>query len=126
MPTKAKRSKKATKTAKRTKVSVKPAKETRAAIKSSGGATPGLTRSKEARANISEGTRLYSLAARLTKGRFVKVYGQKGPQMTWGTACDGGGCSSGEVLRGAKGEIGKYQKVGQCCRGLLNDSWGEL
>ena len=83
MPTKAKRSKKATKTAKRSKVAAKPVKKTIAAIKSTPAAAPIVTRSKAARANISEGTRLYALAGRPTKAEFVKVYGAKGPQMTW-------------------------------------------
>lgn len=42
-----------------------------------------VTRSKAARAHISEGTRLYALAGRPTKAQFVKVYGAKGPAMTW-------------------------------------------
>ena len=48
-------------------------------------ATPKRTqvRSKAARANISEGTRLFALAGRPTKAQFVKVYGPKGPSMTW-------------------------------------------
>ena len=49
-------------------------------------ATPKRTqvRSKAARANISEGTRLLALAGRPTKAQFVKVfYGPKGPSMTW-------------------------------------------
>ena len=40
-------------------------------------------RSKAARAHISEGTRLFSLAGRPTKAQFVKVYGAKRPTMTW-------------------------------------------
>ena len=40
-------------------------------------------RSKAARANIAEGTRLFALAGRPTKAQFVKVYGPKGPKMTW-------------------------------------------
>lgn len=40
-------------------------------------------RSKSARANISEGTRLFAVAGRPTKAQFVKVYGPKGPNMTW-------------------------------------------
>ncbi len=48
-------------------------------------ATPKRTqvRSKVARANISVGTRLFALAGRPTKAQFVKVYGPKGPSMTW-------------------------------------------
>jgi hypothetical protein len=41
------------------------------------------TRSKAARAHIAEGTRLFALAGRPTKAQFVKVYGPKGPKMTW-------------------------------------------
>ena len=40
-------------------------------------------RSKAARAHIAEGTRLFALAGRPTKAQFVKVYGPKGPTMTW-------------------------------------------
>ena len=32
---------------------------------------------------IAEGTRLFTLAGRPTKAQFVKVYGPKGPAMTW-------------------------------------------
>ena len=83
MRTKAKRFKKATKTAKRSNVAAKPAKKTMTATKSSPVAKPSVTRSKKARANISEGTRLYALAGRPTKAQFIKVYGAKGPAMTW-------------------------------------------
>jgi hypothetical protein len=41
------------------------------------------TRSKAARANIADGTRLFALAGRPTKAQFVKVYGPQGPKMTW-------------------------------------------
>ena len=41
------------------------------------------TRSKAARAHIAEGTRLFALAGRPTKAQFIKVYGPKGPKMTW-------------------------------------------
>jgi hypothetical protein len=40
-------------------------------------------RSKAARAHIAEGTRLFALAGRPTKAQFVRVYGPKGPSMTW-------------------------------------------
>ena len=40
-------------------------------------------RSKAARAHIAEGTRLFALAGRPTKAQFVRVYGPKGPAMTW-------------------------------------------
>jgi hypothetical protein len=41
------------------------------------------TRSKSARAHIAEGTRLFALAGRPTKAQFIKLYGPKGPKMTW-------------------------------------------
>ena len=81
MPTKAKRFKKATKTAKRSNVAAKPVKKTMTATKSSPAAT--ITRRKAAQANISKGTCLYALAGRPTKAQFVKVYGAKRPPMTW-------------------------------------------
>jgi hypothetical protein len=40
-------------------------------------------RSKAARAHIAEGTRLFAFAGRPTKAQFIKVYGPKGPKMTW-------------------------------------------
>jgi hypothetical protein len=79
---KPKRSAKATKSPKLTRVTVKPREKTKAATKSPRAATTA-TRSKAARANISEGTRLYALAGRPTKAQFIKVYGTKGPAMTW-------------------------------------------
>lgn len=42
-----------------------------------------IARSKEARASIAEGTRLYALAGRPSKADFIKVYGPQGPKMTW-------------------------------------------
>lgn len=42
-----------------------------------------MVSSKTARANIAEGTRLFALAGRPTKAQFIKVYGPKGPKMTW-------------------------------------------
>jgi hypothetical protein len=32
---------------------------------------------------IAEGTRLFAIAGRPSKAQFVKVYGPKGPMMTW-------------------------------------------
>jgi len=58
------------KTAKRAKKEEKTAKQSQ-------------TRSKAARAHIAEGTRLFALAGRPTKSQFIKVYGLKGPSMTW-------------------------------------------
>jgi NADPH-dependent ferric siderophore reductase len=40
-------------------------------------------RFKTPRSPIAEGTRLYTLAGRPNKTDFVKVYGPKGPAMTW-------------------------------------------
>ena len=53
------------------------------AVATSKPVTPTVTRSKKARANITEGTRLYALAGRPTKAEFIKVYGAKSPAMTW-------------------------------------------
>jgi hypothetical protein len=47
-------------------------------------------RSKTARANIAEGTRLFALAGRPTKAQLVKVYGPKGPKMTWAQRAEAG------------------------------------
>ena len=81
---KPKRSKKAMRTkTKQTKVTAKPVEKTKAATKSTQAPAPKVTRSKAARANITEGTRLYALAERPTKAQFIKVYGAKGPAMTW-------------------------------------------
>ena len=93
---KPKRSKKATKSPKRTKVAVKPVKKTKVAPVVSA-ATPAteptaapVARSKAARASIAEGTRLFALAGRPTKAQFVKVYGAKGPAMTWAQRAEAG------------------------------------
>jgi hypothetical protein len=48
------------------------------------------TRSKAARAHIAEGTRLFALAGRPTKAQFVRVYGPKGPMMTWTQRAEAG------------------------------------
>ncbi len=39
---------------------------------------------------IAEGTRLFALAGRPTKAQFVKVYGPKGPAMTWAERAEAG------------------------------------
>jgi hypothetical protein len=81
-----------TKKSKRSKVAMKPVKETKAATKSqpfdAPSATPAINptatrviRSSSARANISEGTRLYALAGRPTKADFAKVYGPRRARM---------------------------------------------
>jgi hypothetical protein len=87
---KPKRSKKTTKSSKRTRVTAKPVEKTKvapavtpAATTATAPAATPVTRSKTARAHIAEGTRLFALAGRPTKAQFVKVYGPKGPTMTW-------------------------------------------
>jgi hypothetical protein len=64
------------------KAQAKPVTKTKA-VATSKPVTPTVTRSRKARANITEGTRLYALAGRPTKAEFIKVYGAKGPAMTW-------------------------------------------
>jgi hypothetical protein len=86
---KPKRTKKATKSSKRIKVPAKSAKKTKATQATAPASTP-VTRSKAARARIAEGTRLFALAGRPTKAQFVKVYGAKGPTMTWAQRADAG------------------------------------
>ena len=83
MAKKSKRSKKATKSSKRSKVAPKPVKAKKAATKSTPSKASVVTRSSSARASIAEGTRLYALAGRPSKADFIKVYGPKGPKMTW-------------------------------------------
>jgi hypothetical protein len=47
------------------------------------------TRSKVARAQVAEGTRLFA-SGRPTKAQFVKIYGPKGPKMTWAQRAEAG------------------------------------
>jgi hypothetical protein len=86
---KPKRSIKATKNSKRTKIMAKPVEKTKAAAIAAPVTKP-ITRGKAARARIAEGTRLFALAGRPTKAQFVKVYGAKGPTMTWGQRAKAG------------------------------------
>ena len=72
-----------TKNSTRAKVAAKLSKKRQAATKSAPAANSSVARGKAARANIAEGTRLFALAGRPTKAQFVKVYGAKGPAMTW-------------------------------------------
>ena len=58
-------------------------KKAKAARKAKKPVTQKHARSKAARAHIAEGTRLFALAGRPTKAQFIKVYGPKGPKMTW-------------------------------------------
>ena len=46
-------------------------------------ARPNPKRAQVRSKAIAEGTRLFALARRPTKAQFVKVYGSKGPTMTW-------------------------------------------
>ncbi len=39
---------------------------------------------------IAEGARLFALAGRPTKAQFVKVYGARGPTMTWAQRAEAG------------------------------------
>jgi hypothetical protein len=66
-----------TKKAKAVRKAKKPVKQTQ-------------VRPKAARASIAEGTRLFTLAGRPTKAQFVKVYGPRGPMMTWAQRAKGG------------------------------------
>jgi hypothetical protein len=67
----------------RTKFAAEHLKKTKVSTKSAPAAKSSVIRSKAARARIAEGTRLFALAGRPTKAQFVKVYGAKGPTMTW-------------------------------------------
>jgi hypothetical protein len=89
MAKKSKQSKKATKNSKRSKVAKKQVTKTKVATKSAPPATP-VIRCETARSNIAEGTRLYALAGRPTKADFIKVYGPKGPKMTWAQRAEAG------------------------------------
>jgi hypothetical protein len=80
---KLKRSKKAMKSPRRTKVAAKPMEKAKVAIPATQPTPKPVTRSKAARAHIAEGTRHFAVAGRPTKAQFVKVYGEKGPRMTW-------------------------------------------
>ena len=92
-----KKTRKATKSSKWTKVATKPVKKMKVAPAVTLAVTPAakstatpVTRSKVARAHIAEGTRLFALAGRPTKSQFVKVYGTKGPTMTWAQRAEAG------------------------------------
>jgi hypothetical protein len=93
---KLKRPKTATKSSKRIKFAAKPARKPKVATKAASAVTQSATtatpaaRSKAARAHIAEGTRLFALAGRPTKAQFVKVYGPKGPSMTWAERAEAG------------------------------------
>jgi hypothetical protein len=82
MTKKSKRSKQATNKSKRSKIVLRAVTKTKVATKSTPNNAP-VTRSKEARTSIAEGTRLYALAGRPSKADFIKAYGPSGPKMTW-------------------------------------------
>jgi hypothetical protein len=73
-------------------LTTKSKKNLKAAKKARKPAAPkqAQTRSKAARSNIAEGTRLFALAGRPTKAQFIKVYGPKGPKMTWAQRAEAG------------------------------------
>jgi murein L,D-transpeptidase YcbB/YkuD len=73
-------------------LTMKSKKKLKAAKKARKPAAPkqAQTRSKASRAHIAEGTRLFALAGRPTKAQFVKVYGPKGPKMTWTQRAEAG------------------------------------
>jgi hypothetical protein len=58
-------------------------KKGKAGKKSKKTAGPNPKRAQVRSKAIAEGTRLFALAGRPTKAQFVKVYGPKGPKMTW-------------------------------------------
>jgi hypothetical protein len=58
-------------------------KKGKAGKKSKKTARPNPKRAQLRSKAIAEGTRLFALAGRPTKAQFVKVYGAKGPTMTW-------------------------------------------
>jgi hypothetical protein len=68
----------------------KKSKKPKAAKKATKPAKQTQVRSKTARSHIAEGTRLFALAGRPTKAQFVKVYGPKGPSMTWAQRAQAG------------------------------------
>jgi hypothetical protein len=61
----------------------KKPKKSKAAKKANKPIKQSQVRSKTARSHIAEGTRLFAVAGRPTKADFIKVYGPKGPSMTW-------------------------------------------
>jgi len=63
-------------------------KTKRKALKAKKAAKPKRTQSRSKA--IAEGTRLFALAGRPTKAQFVKVYGPKGPAMTWAQRAEAG------------------------------------
>jgi hypothetical protein len=58
-------------------------KKVKAPKKATKSAKQTQVRSKPARSHVVEGIRMFTLAGRPTKADFIKVYGPKGPSMTW-------------------------------------------
>jgi len=65
-------------------------KPKRAGKKSKKTARPKPKRAQVRSKAIAEGIRLFALAGRPTKAHFVKVYGAKGPTMTWAQRAEAG------------------------------------
>jgi hypothetical protein len=61
----------------------KTTRATRTASRKPGVANRVSAGQKSAGANRSEGIRLFKLAGRPTKEQFIRVYGERGPKMTW-------------------------------------------
>lgn len=55
----------------------------KAASRKAGAASKASVAHKSAGVNRSEGIRLFQLAGRPTAEQFVRVYGERGPKMTW-------------------------------------------
>jgi len=69
-------------------------------------------RSKAARGNIAEGTRLFALAGRPTKAQFVKVYGPQGPKMTWAQRAKAGEYQSeAATIRVSFGKAARHTRL---------------
>jgi len=69
---------------------MKTKKKAKVAMKAKKPVKQTQVRSKAARAHIAAGTRLFALAGRPTKAQFIKVYGPKGPKMTWTQRAEAG------------------------------------
>jgi hypothetical protein len=61
----------------------KTTRATRTARRNPGVADKANAGQESAGANRSEGIRLFKLAGRPTKEQFIRVYGERGPKMTW-------------------------------------------
>lgn len=61
----------------------KTTKATRAARRKPGVTSKVSAGQKSAAVNRSEGIQLFKIAGRPTKEQFIRVYGERGPKMTW-------------------------------------------